>query len=223
MKNLKLVVVLIFFTSCSKKPEVIPVTNENVKDVLTTYFSKNPERNVTIETDYGVMKITLYDDTPLHTANFIKHIKEGTYENAEFYRIFYQFMIQGGIFPKELAYTIPAEFNPKYIHKKGALSMARSDENNPNLESSATEFFVVQGSPYADYQVANEEENNKLKLTPEQRQIYMSQGGYMSLDQQYTVFGEVTEGLDVIDKIASVKVYSQDKPLKTIRIRITLE
>lgn len=159
---------------------------------------------------------------PCTRANFIKNIKEGIYEDAEFYRIYYQFMIQAGIYPKELNYTIPAEFDKKYIHKKGALAMARSDENNPNLESSSTEFFIVHGSPYKDYQVEQEVENLGLTLTPEQKQTYMTSGGYMSLDQQYTTFGEVIDGLDVIDKIAAVKVYSEDKPLKKIPVTIRI-
>jgi peptidyl-prolyl cis-trans isomerase B (cyclophilin B) len=208
--------------ACEKKGG-IEITKDNVREVLTQYGKENPEKDVTIETEYGTIRLKLYEDTPLHRANFVKLIKEGAYEKAEFYRIFYQFMIQAGRYPDDLAYTIPAEFNKKYFHKKGALSMARSDENNPNKESSGSEFFIVQGSIYADYQVKQEEETNGLTLTPEQRQAYMTVGGYMSLDQDYTVFGEVTEGLDVIDKIASVKVYQQDKPLKKIPITISLK
>jgi cyclophilin family peptidyl-prolyl cis-trans isomerase len=214
-------VIITLLLSCSKeKGEVI--TQQNVREVLTRYGQQNPETEVIIETDYGSMRIHLYEDTPLHRANFIKLIKEGHYENAEFYRIFYQFMIQGGDFEHQLNYMIPAEFNKKYIHKKGALSMARQDEDNPERQSSSTEFFIVHGAPYADYQVENEMQNNGLTLTKEQRDIYMSAGGYMSLDQQYTVFGEVIEGLDVIDKIASVKVYQQDKPMKKIPLRIRI-
>ena len=100
--------------------------------------------------------------------------------------------------------------------------MARSDENNPNLESSSTEFFIVQGSRYADYQVDEDSKSFGLQLTPEQRQTYMTEGGYMSLDQNYTVFGEVIEGIDVVDKIASVKVYNEDKPLKKIPFKISV-
>jgi cyclophilin family peptidyl-prolyl cis-trans isomerase len=210
--------------SCKpKQPEEIQITQSNLVETLTIYGKKNPETVVFIETMYGKLKIKLYEDTPLHRANFIKLVKEGRYDNAKFYRIFYQFMVQGGIFPIELPYTIPAEFNTNHIHKKGALSMARSDENNPNLESSSSEFFIVHGSPYADYQVNNEAENYKLKITPEQKEIYMKQGGYMSLDQQYTVFGEVVEGFEVIDKIASVKTFEGDKPMKEIPLTITLE
>jgi cyclophilin family peptidyl-prolyl cis-trans isomerase len=225
MKKLFLVVAILSTAiSCKQKhAEPIAITQNNLTEILTKYGKENPETVVFIETEYGKMKIRLYEDTPLHRANFVKLIKEGVYENAEFYRIFYQFMIQGGIFPKDLPYTIPAEFNTNHIHKKGALSMARSDENNPNLESSSTEFFIVHGSPYADYQVDNEAENYKLKITPEQKGIYMTQGGYMSLDQQYTVFGEVIEGLEVIDKIASVKTFEGDKPMKKIPLTIYLQ
>jgi peptidyl-prolyl cis-trans isomerase B (cyclophilin B) len=218
--NLSLFTILFFFAciACQQNTEVI--TQENLREVLTRYGKENPEKEVIIETSYGNMRIRLYDETPLHRANFIKLIKDGHYENGEFYRIFYQFMIQGGDFDHQFSYRVPAEFNTKYIHKRGALSMARQDEDNPERMSSSTEFFIVHGGKYADYQVENEIQNLGLTLTPEQRNTYMTEGGYMSLDQQYTVFGEVTEGLEVIDKIASVKVYEQDKPVKKIPFTI---
>lgn len=216
-----LLVILIF--ACNPKPATEKITNENLVATLERYGRENPETEVLIETDFGNMRIKLYDETPLHRANFVKLIKDGHYEEGEFYRIFYQFMIQGGDFDDQLDYMIPAEFNTKYIHKKGALSMARQDEDNPDLKSSSTEFFIVHGSPYADYQVETEISNLGLTLTDDQKQIYMRQGGYMSLDQKYTVFGEVVEGFEVIDKIASVKVYNEDKPLKKIPFRISVK
>ena len=203
---------------CDRK-QVTEVDPQNVREVLTQYGAANPETLVVLETEYGRMRIRLYEDTPLHRANFVKNIKEGVYDEAEFYRIVSQFMIQAGIYPKELPYTIPAELNKKYIHKKGALAMARGDENNPGLESSSTEFFIVQGSRYLDYQVEEDERAFGLTLTPEQRRAYVEQGGYMSLDQQYTTFGEVIEGFEVIDAIASVKVFQEDKPLRKIPIK----
>jgi cyclophilin family peptidyl-prolyl cis-trans isomerase len=216
--------VLIVLSGCNSKHQTGDViTNANVTEVLTKYGKSNPEKEVLIETDFGNMRIMLYDETPLHRANFVKLIKEGHYEQGEFYRIFYQFMIQGGDFDDQLDYMIPSEFNKKYIHKKGALSMARQDEDNPDLKSSSTEFFIVHGSPYADYQVETEIENLGLTLTDQQKKTYMTEGGYMSLDQKYTVFGEVVEGLDVIDKIASVKVYNEDKPLKKIPFKISVK
>ncbi|HEY0743501.1 MAG TPA: peptidylprolyl isomerase [Chryseosolibacter sp.] len=218
-----LCLVFAILASCVSKPDTEQITNGNLTEVLSRYGKENPETEVLIETDFGNMRIRLYEDTPLHRANFVKLIKEGHYEEGEFYRIFYQFMIQGGDFDDQLDYMIPAEFNTKYIHKKGALSMARQDEDNPDLKSSSTEFFIVHGARYADYQVQTEIENLGLTLTDEQKKIYMTEGGYMSLDQKYTVFGEVVEGLEVIDKIASVKVYNEDKPLKKIPFRISVK
>lgn len=208
--------------SCEQKSTVTEVDPGNVAAILTSYGQQNPEHVVLVETSFGNMKIRLYEDTPLHRANFIKNIKEGVYEEGEFYRVLYQFMIQAGIYPKELKYTIPAEFSKQHIHKKGAVSMARSDDNNPRLESSSTEFFIVHGSRYADYQVEQEVRNLGLTLSPEQKQAYMSAGGYMSLDQKYTTFGEVVEGLDVIDRIAEVKIFNEDKPLRKIPMKISV-
>ena len=216
-----LVPLIVGIVSCDKKV-VTEINPGNVKDELLRYGQENPENEVLIETEYGSMRVRLYSDTPLHRANFIKNVKEGVYDDAEFYRVYYQFMIQAGIYPKELNYTVPAEFNRTHIHKKGALSMARGDENNPEKESSSTEFFIVHGSRYADYQVEQELENLDLTLTPEQKKTYMTTGGYMSLDQEYTTFGEVVEGLEVIDKIAAVKVFNEDKPLRRIPLKISV-
>lgn len=209
---------MLITASCDRK-NVTEIDPQNVREELLGYGDANPEKDVLIETDYGNMRIRLYEETPLHRANFVKNIKEGVYDDAEFYRIYYQFMIQAGIYPKELPYTIPAELDTRFIHKTGAVSMARSDENNPELESSATEFFIVHGARYADYQVEQEMENLGLTLTTEQKAIYMKSGGYMSLDQQYTTFGEVIEGFDVIERIASVKVHNEDKPLRKIPVK----
>lgn len=218
---LKLVVVgLCLMVSCGKKSETI--TQENLREVLTRYAKENPENEVLIETDLGNMRIRLYEETAMHRANFIKLIKEDHYKDADFYRVFYQFMIQGGDLKNQFNYRIPAEFNPKYFHKKGALSMAREDEDNPELESSSTEFFIVHGGKYNERQVDEEAANLQLDLSAEQRQAYTTTGGYMSLDRQYTVFGEVIEGIEVIDRIARVKVYDEDKPLRKIPFRISV-
>jgi len=221
IKHITFIAILLAVFSCGQK-ETVVVTKENLREVLTTYGKNNPENEVLIETSFGNIHLKLYEDTPLHRANFVKLIKDGYYDESDFYRIVYEFMIQGGDLTKKLDYRIPAEFNSKYIHKKGALSMARVDENNPEKESSSTEFFIVHGGRYTEEDVDFEARNLGLTLTPEQKQVYASQGGYMTLDRQYTVFGEVTEGLDVVDKIAHEKVYNEDKPLKKIPFTISL-
>lgn len=100
--------------------------------------------------------------------------------------------------------------------------MARVSENNPEKQSSASDFFIIHGGRYTEEDVEIDSKNLNLSLTPEQKQAYITEGGYMELDQQYTVFGEVTEGLDVVDKIASEKVFDVDKPLKKIPFKISL-
>jgi peptidyl-prolyl cis-trans isomerase B (cyclophilin B) len=212
---------LIVLGACTRK-EAVVITPQNLREVLTAYGKDNPEDEVLIETSFGNISIKLYPETPLHRANFIKLIKDGYYENADFYRIVNQFMIQGGDLTKKLSYRIPSEFNPKYIHKRGALSMARVDENNPEKESSAAEFFIVHGERYAREDVEMAARNQGLTLTPEQIDTYVSIGGYISLDNQYTTFGEVTSGLEVVDRIAEVKIFNEDKPLKKIPFKISV-
>jgi peptidyl-prolyl cis-trans isomerase B (cyclophilin B) len=207
--------------ACNKK-DTIQITNENKKEVLLQYGKENPETNVIIETDFGIIKVRLYEETPLHRANFIKLIKDGYYDNPEFYRVVEQFVVQGGVPQKKLDYTIPAEFNPRFFHKRGALAMARVEENNPGKESSSTEFYFSQGSKYADWDYDEQVKNLTLTTTPEQRKLYTTIGGELSLDGRYTVFGEVTEGLDVIDKIAAVRVYSEH-PYKKVPFKIKIE
>jgi peptidyl-prolyl cis-trans isomerase B (cyclophilin B) len=211
---------LLFF-SCGKK-ETILITNENKRQVLTDYGKQNPEKEVLIETDFGNISVRLYDETPLHRANFIKLIKDGYYEDPEFYRVVEKFVVQGGVPLKKLDYTIPAEFNPKFFHKKGALAMARLDENNPGMESSSTEFYFVHGDRYSDSDFDEDQKNFGLTLSSEHRKLYTTIGGEMSLDQKYTVFGEITDGLDVIDKIAVVKVYSE-RPYKKVSFKISIK
>ena len=219
---------LIFFLAvisiegCGKK-DSIEINNTNKREVLLQYGAQNPEKEVLIETDLGNISIRLYDETPLHRANFIKLIKEGYYDDAEFYRVVEKFVVQGGVPMKKLDYTIPAEFNPKYFHKKGALAMARLDDNNPEKESSSTEFYFVHGSKYAEWEFDEDQKYSGLIFSPEQRKLYTTVGGEMSLDQKYTVFGEITEGLEVIDKIATVKVYNTEKPYKKIPFKISIK
>lgn len=214
------IISLLFLTGCGKKESIV-VNNENKRNLLLLYGKQNPEKEVIIETDFGPIKLKLYDETVLHRANFVKLIKEGYYDEPEFYRVVEKFVVQGGVPMKKLDYTIPAEFNPKYFHKKGALAMARLDENNPGKESSSTEFYIVHGNKYAKWEYDEEEKNEGLTTSPEQRKIYTTVGGEMSLDGKYTVFGEVTEGFDVIDKIASAKVYVE-KPYQKIPFKIRL-
>lgn len=193
---------------------------------------------VHIETSLGTMKAILYEDTQLHKENFLKLVSSGYYNGLLFHRIITDFMIQTGDPNSRYAkknqqlgsggpgYTIPAEFRSQYFHKKGALAAARlGDQVNPRRESSGSQFYIVQGRVFTtqelDMMVTRGMHN---KFTDEQIASYTTIGGAPHLDYSYTVFGEITEGLDIIDKLASVQRDANDRPLEDIKIiKITVE
>jgi cyclophilin family peptidyl-prolyl cis-trans isomerase len=190
---------------------------------------------VDIITDYGTMRVKLYDETPKHRDNFLKLVKEGFYDSTLFHRVISGFMIQGGDPQSKNAspdamlgnggpgYTVPAEFNPAFIHKKGALSAARmGDQGNPLKESSGSQFYVVQGKPASEQELTMTQQRLNITYTPEQRQVYTTTGGTPFLDMNYTVFGEVISGLEVIDKIAAVQTKPGDRPVQDVKMTMKL-
>ena len=269
-KILSFTYLVIFISACSAQ----------IKDNV-------PGVKVKIKTTAGNVIIRLYDETPLHQKNFIKLVNEKYYDGVLFHRVIKDFMIQAGDPDSKTAtkgqmlgnggpnYTINAEITPKLIHKKGALSAARTgDEVNPEKKSSGSQFYIVQGKKYTDEELAQIEkqlgmgaivplirqyvqkpenkstlekiqakqqsgdqlgfdsvinavtviiksqypEIKEFKYTPEQKNIYKTIGGTPFLDQNYTVFGEVIEGLDIVDKIALVKVDKNDRPEEDIKV-----
>ena len=201
--------------------------------VVSMSVSCQPKvQTYTIETSLGNIKVRLFDNTPLHKANFEKLVAEQFYDSVLFHRIIPQFMIQTGdgatktvregersANEEDCGYTIPAEFVPENFHKKGALAAARKgDQVNPEKRSSCTQFYIVQGRAFSDEELDAIENQMRLTFSEFQRGVYKTLGGAPFLDQNYTVFGEVVEGLDVVDKIASVPTGPGDRPLKDIRI-----
>lgn len=237
---------------------------------------------VKIETTMGDITVKLYDETPKHKENFIKSVKEGVYDSTLFHRVIKNFMIQAGdptsktasatdtLGSGDVGYTIPAEFNPKFFHKRGVLAAARQgDDVNPNKESSGCQFYIVTGRKFSEAQMINMEnqmnearldtvfqalarkhmkeiykmrkandmeglmelqdslENQArkevakepaLKFTPEQIKAYTTVGGAPHLDGNYTVFGEVVDGMNVVAEIETAKTNRQDRPTQDIRI-----
>ncbi|MDR3341082.1 MAG: peptidylprolyl isomerase [Candidatus Symbiothrix sp.] len=186
----------------------------------------------TIETSLGNIKVKLYDNTPLHKENFEKLVSEHFYDGVLFHRIIQDFMIQTGNGATKNAkagrgsaevegpdYTVPAEFVPEYFHKKGALAAARTgDAVNPEKRSSSCQFYIVQGHTYTDTELDRMEEQTQIKYSDFQRGVYKTMGGTPFLDQAYTVFGEVVQGLDIVDKIAAVPTGVGDWPQADVRI-----
>lgn len=187
---------------------------------------------VLIETSMGNITIMLYDETPLHRDNFIKLVESNFYDSILFHRVINNFMIQAGdptsknaapdvlLGDSDTDYTIPAEFDyPKYYHKKGALAAARtSDDENPERRSSGSQFYIVQGRTFTDEKLDKYEAHLGIKMPAEIREYYKTIGGTPHLDTQYTVFGEVLEGMDVVNAIAAVETNKDDRPLVDVRI-----
>lgn len=237
---------------------------------------------VEIETNMGTIKVKLYENTPLHSENFLKLAKEKHYDSLLFHRVIKDFMIQGGssdsrgaakgamVGVTDPGYVIDAEIRPENHHIKGALAAARQgDEVNPEKNSSGEQFYIVQGKTYTDEELNQIEQrklftaknrlgtelykplqeqhrryltsgqkakadslinsinaeiekrfpaDNQLKISQETRELYKSVGGAPFLDGDYTVFGEIVEGMDVIDKIAAVKVGANDRPEENVVI-----
>ena len=178
---------------------------------------KNTEKEtiVTIKTSMGTIKAKLYNDTPLHRDNFIKLVNEGWYNGSPFHRVIREFMIQGGQNKDgrlDPGYTIPAEIKDTHFHKKGALAAARQpDQVNPKKASSGSQFYIVQGKKFDENWLNMYESRSGKVFSARQRQAYQTTGGSPHLDGDYTVFGEVTEGLDIVDKIAAVKTVDNGK------------
>lgn len=251
----------------------------NILFVLISCSAPGGNENTTIlmKTSMGDIKLKLYDETPLHRDNFIKLVNSGFYDGVSFHRVIQDFMIQGGdpetrtsregLHDSLSTYTIPAEFRPHLFHKKGALAAAREGNDvNPDMRSSGTQFYIVQGTKLSDPEIDQMEQRinsnlkqavfnkllkevadssqtsgnplnpgqiqeiasmkmfnylsgyNEFKVPADQREVYRTSGGVPRLDGTYTVFGEVLEGLDVVDKIAAVDTDSSDRPVADVKI-----
>ena len=194
---------------------------------------------VQLVTDSGVVKIVLYNETPLHRDNFLKLVRDGFYDGVLFHRVIFGFMIQTGDSLSKHAepgkiygdgryesYKIPVEIHyPEIVHRRWSVAAAREgDENNPQRESSMCQFYIVYGKRFNDDMLDEEQERldretgGTVKMTPEVREIYKKYGGTPHLDGQYTVFGEVVEGMDVVDKIQRVETDVNARPVGDIRI-----
>jgi len=197
--------------------------------ILMTTSCQSSAHTYTIETNLGNIQVKLYDETPLHRENFEKLVAAQLYDSVLFHRIIPGFMIQtgnpatkpgfDGTSKIDLNYTVAAEFVPEYFHKKGALAAARiGDAMNPEKRSSSSQFYIVQGRTYIDAELDQLEEQKNLEFSELQRGIYKVIGGTPFLDQDYTVFGEVIKGMDIVDAIASVPTGPGDFPEEDIRI-----
>lgn len=203
--------------------------------VQVSFAQKKSKKDylVTISTEFGTMYAVLYNQTPKHKANFIALADTGFYNGTLFHRIINGFMIQGGdpnskkaqagepLGNGDVGYQVPAEFNEKLFHKKGVLAAAR--DNNPQKASSGCQFYIVQGKVLKDEDFAVAERRSGRTIPADQRQVYKTLGGTPHLDQNYTVFGEVIKGIEVIDTIAAQPRDPGDRPQKDISMQVKVE
>ncbi|MBN2174812.1 MAG: peptidylprolyl isomerase [Bacteroidales bacterium] len=198
----------------------------NIALLINVHSQGQNQIKVLIKTSMGNITAVLYNETPQHRDNFIKLVKEGWYEGSPFHRVINNFMIQGGQNADgrlDPGYTIPAEFVPGLYHKKGALAAARQgDQVNPEKASSGSQFYMVQGTVLNDESMEMYEKRYGITMTEEQKKTYKTIGGTPHLDGSYTVFGEVINGLDIIDKIAAVKTDKASKPLEPVTMSISI-
>ena len=241
MKTLKsalaIVMVAFFVSNAGAQVKKTPVKKKPVaavkKNVVARppVIKKIPGIRIKLTTDSGVMVIRLYDSTPLHRDNFVKLVTAHFYDSLLFHRVINGFMIQGGDPLSKDAPSgqmlgngggdmerIPAEFRATLFHKKGVLAAAR--DNNPEKASSACQFYLVQGKKYTDDELNMMEGQMGSKFSAAQRMAYKTIGGVPFLDMNYTVFGEVEKGIEVIDKIASVPTAPGDRPVGDVRMKM---
>lgn len=213
---------------------ILAFTNNNVSG--EKYDLPGSDTLIKISTNYGDIVIKLYKDTPYHRENFIKLTRDGFFNKQMFHRVINQFMIQGGD-PHSVnaakgqrlgtggpGYTIPAEFRENHYHKKGVIAAARQGDNvNPEKASSGSQFYLVQGKVFTvDELMLMEQRGIHRPFTKEEIEAYTTVGGTPHLDGSYTVFGEVVDGMDVIDKIAASPTDPYDRPVEDIVYTISL-
>lgn len=198
-----------------------------------TLNAQEVEKQVKFETNKGSFTIKLYNETPLHRDNFLKLVKEGAFINLTFHRVISNFMIQAGggitgnntrvLETRQEKYSemIPAEINyPTLFHKRGAVAAARTgDEVNPERKSSPMQFYIVVGQFYLEEELSRFSLPEGVTMPENIKQAYMTEGGTPHLDTEYTVFGEIIDGWNTVEKIQKVETDSNDKPLKDVFIK----
>lgn len=197
-------------------------------------FAKPKHNYVRIKTSGGECIVMLYNQTPKHRDNFLKLAKEGFYNGTLFHRVIQDFMIQGGdpdskiakpdqaLGSGDLGYRIDVEFRDSLFHKKGALAAAR--DNNPEKSSSSSQFYIVKGKKFTPDELDKTRMSrmNGRVIPDSHREVYKTIGGTPHLDGNYTVYGEVVQGIELVDTIAAVKTSPTDRPLENISMEVSV-
>jgi len=228
-----IILTIIALAACSSPKKVKTESDSTAQESTQKSQNKNTDKmtQVLLKTTFGDIVIALYDDTPAHKANFEKLVKEKFYDGVLFHRIIKGFMIQGGdpdsktakagqrLGSGDVGYTIPAEFVSTRFHKRGAVAAARMGDNvNPQKASSGCQFYIVDGTVYDNDKLNMIAQRTGKTFSPEQVEAYTTVGGAPFLDGDYTVFGEVVKGMEIVDKIAEQQKDGADRPVEDIKI-----
>jgi peptidyl-prolyl cis-trans isomerase A (cyclophilin A) len=207
--------------------EIPVLSNSNYADVLQSYWTENNERTIRLVTNKGEIVIRLFDETPIHSGTFLMLSKRRYFDGTYFTRVVPEFIIQGGSSDKEEIefkrmaignYSPLPEFHPHLIHKRGAVSMARGYDNNPDKRSSPFNFFIVVGRTFNTPMLMSIGRDHDKTFSDAQQKIYREIGGAPHLDGEHTVFGEVLSGMEVVDEISKMETDIREWPLVDIEI-----
>ncbi len=197
------------------------------EDFLRKFGSSHPETRVLMKTDYGEIEVELFEDTPIHRANFLYLIERDYFCPTQLVRVVKNFVIQGGnseeVEDQEQRfligeYTLPSEMKSTHLHYPGALAMSRVYENNPDKRSAAYDFYIVDGGKVSQTGLFQAQEKNGMNYTSAQKERYLREGGTPHLDSEHTVFGRVTKGMDVVNEIARLPTDASEWPIKEVKI-----